>query len=85
MPEEGAGWFPGEELKEFYGLGDYEDSKFESLILGHKPDGTEGILRPSIPPYVKLNGADGKGGKSGNSEDDDDEEAGICMTAEITK
>ena len=53
LPEEGAGWFPGDELKEFYSLGDYEDSKLESLLLGHKSDSSEGILCSTIPPYVK--------------------------------
>ena len=88
LAEEGAGWFPGEELKEHYGLGDYQDSKLEGLLLGHKSDGREGILCSTIPPYVKANGSDGKGGalkanNSGNSEEDD-EEAGICMVQVTT-
>ena len=37
------------------------------MLLGHKPDGREGLLFPSIPPYVQKNGADGKGNKYGNT------------------
>ena len=77
LPEEGAGWFPGDELKEFYSLGDYEDTKMETLLLGHKSDGSEGILFSKIPPYVKENGQNGKGKTSPT----DDEEVGICMNA----
>lgn len=82
LPEEGAGWFPGDELKEFYGLGEYEDSKMESLILGHSSDGSEGTFCKTIPPFVKRNGADGKGnGVKSTINSDEDEEVGICITA----
>ena len=49
-------------MKEHYSLGEYEDSNLERILLGHKPDGREGIIFSSIPPYVRTNGADGKGG-----------------------
>jgi len=62
LAEEGPGWWPDVDLIEHYGLKDYEDSKWETMLLGHKPDGREGLLIPSIPPYVQKNGADGKGG-----------------------
>jgi len=62
LPLEGPGWWPDDLLKEHYSLGEYEDSKLETLLLGHKPDGREGIFFPSVPPYVQANGADGKGG-----------------------
>ena len=61
LAEEGPGWWPDVDLIEHYGLKDYEDSNWESMLLGHKPDGREGLLFPSIPPYVQKNGADGKG------------------------
>ena len=61
LAEEGPGWWPDVDLIEHYGLKDYEDSKWETMLLGHKPDGREGLLIPSIPPYVQKNGADGKG------------------------
>ena len=67
LAEEGPGWWPDVDLIEHYGLKDYEDSKWESMLLGHKPDGREGLLFPSIPPYVQKNGADGKGNKYGNT------------------
>ena len=67
LAEEGPGWWPDVDLIEHYGLKDYEDSKWEIMLLGHKPDGREGLLFPSVPPYVKKNGADGKGKEYGNS------------------
>ena len=63
LAEEGPGWWPDVDLIEHYGLKDYEDSKWETMLLGHKPDGREGLLFPSIPPYVQKNGADGKGNR----------------------
>ena len=62
LPLEGPGWWPDDLLKEHYSLGEYEDSNLERILLGHKPDGREGIIFSSIPPYVRTNGADGKGG-----------------------
>ena len=67
LAEEGPGWWPDVDLIEHYGLKDYEDSKWETMLLGHKPDGREGLLIPSIPPYVQKNGADGKGNANWNS------------------
>ena len=55
LTEEGPGWFPEPELKEFYSLGEYTDSKWEEKLLGHKKDGKEGIIFSTIPPYVKAN------------------------------
>ena len=61
LAEEGPGWWPDVDLIEHYDLKDYEDSKWETMLLGHKPDGQEGLIFPSVPYYVRKNGADGKG------------------------
>ena len=73
LADEGPGWFPEPELKEFYGLGDYQDSILEEKILGHKKNGEEGILISTVPPYVKANA------KAKNEEDE--EEGGINIIA----
>ena len=88
LQDEGPGWWPDDDLKEHYKLGDYEDSQLEKILLGHKPDGREGLFIPSVPPYVKANGADGKGGgdvvnKTPPNGEDDDEQL-ITMEATST-
>jgi len=43
--EEGPGWFPAEELRQFYELPEtYEVSKAERILLGFNEDGSEGIF-----------------------------------------
>ena len=74
LPEEGAGWFPGDELKEFYELGEYKDSKLESIFLGHRGDGREGLICSTIPPYVR------EANKLNSNSEDEDEEQGIGIT-----
>ena len=76
MPDEGPGWFPGDELKEFYNLGEYEDSKLEGIFMGHESDGREGICFKTIPPYIKESTNQRKGSK-----DEDEEEGMIQITA----
>ena len=76
LAEEGPGWFPEPELKEFYSLGDYEDSQWEKNLLGHREDGNEGIIWSSIPPYVKANA---------KMKDEEDEEGGINIIAASTE
>ena len=69
MPDEGPGWFPGDELKEFYQLSnEYEDSKWEGIVMGHKSDGREGILFSTLPPYIKENNA--KNQRKGSQDDE---------------
>jgi len=90
LAEEGPGWWPDVDLIEHYGLKDYEDSKWETMLLGHKPDGREGLLFPSVPYYVRKNGADGKGNgddagsKSPDANDFDDED-GNGITINVAK
>jgi len=90
LAEEGPGWWPDVDLIEHYGLKDYEDSKWETMLLGHKSDGREGLLFPSVPYYVQKNGADGKGNgddagsKSPDANDFDDED-GNGITINVAK
>ena len=75
LTEEGPGWFPEPELKEFYSLGEYNDSKWEEKLLGHKKDGKEGIIFSTIPPYVKANA------KSKEEDDEEDEPINIIAAS----
>jgi hypothetical protein len=78
LPEEGPGWFPGEELKEHYGLGEeYEVSKLERYLLGFRNDGREGIIYPTVPMYVQNREARAKE----ELDDEDEEHTAINITA----
>ena len=52
LSPEKPGWFPAEELRNYYGIEDHQLTKAEKCMFGMKEDGAEGIV---CPTHYKCN------------------------------
>lgn len=51
---EKAGWFPADELKVHYSIGEHKITRMERLLFGFREDGSEGVLFPTFPKDFVL-------------------------------
>lgn len=49
LKPEKLGWFPSDDLREYYGLEEHKTTKFERIAFGIRDDGSEGVLFPTFP------------------------------------